>query len=129
MRAIFSKTTLVLLIMLFMVLWLSGGLLNRLVHLPNQLEKKTSDANPSPEQTTQADNAPAFVQVIMNSAEPIAAEMRASVSQWWQVQKVHISSQVSQWFDQQQKLLVNIIKTKFQDWLSKTLGVAQPPAQ
>jgi len=128
LKAIFSKTTLVLLIVLFMVMWLGGGVLNQFIHLPGtqtQAEPVTA-ADPT---LASAAADPAVVTAITRAVQPIADELRHSMDAWWADQKVKLAQEASQWLSQQEQLMLNVLKVKLQEWVNQTLGVSTASAQ
>lgn len=128
LKAIFSKTTLVLLIVLFMVLWLAGGLLNQFIHLPGP-QPESSPVTVGDATVTSPESAPAFVSAITGAVQPIADELRRSMDQWWAGQKVKFAQQAGQWLSQQEQLMLNVLKVKLQEWVNQTLGVSTASAQ
>jgi len=118
LRAIFSKTTLVLLAMLFVVLWLSGGILNQLIH-PAQTIPSAQSANPG--------DASGIVVKVANDAyqvlQPVANEFRAAFDRWWADRKVEVAQSLNQWLAEQKNVLLNALQVKLQEWINRTLGI------
>ena len=123
LKAIFSKTTLALLVVLFMVLWLGGGVLNQFFHLPATQTQTTAELVADPALTsTTAD--PAVVTAVTRAVQPIADELRHSMDAWWADQKVKFAQKASQWLSQQEQLMLDVLKVKLQEWVNQTLGVS-----
>ena len=118
LRAIFSKTTLVLLAMLFVVLWLSGGILNQLIH-PAQTIPSAQSANPG--------DASGIVVKVANDAyqvlQPVANEFRAAFDRWWSERKMEAAQSINQWLIEQKNVLLNSLQVKLQEWINRTLGI------
>lgn len=128
LKAIFSKTTLMLLIVLFMVLWLGGEVLSRFVHLPGA-QSETPSAPIEQTITIPEEPDPAVVTAITHAVQPIADELRHSMDEWWADQKVKLAQQASQWFSQQEQLLLDVLKVKLQEWVNQTLGISTASVQ
>jgi len=128
LKAIFSKTTLALLVVLFMVMWLGGGVLNQFIHLPGtQTQSETAPALDPALAAAKAD--PAVVTAITRLLQPIADQLSRSMDAWWAQQKVNFARQASQWLSQQEQLLLDVLKVKLQEWVDQTLGVSTASAQ
>ena len=122
MRFIFSKAGLALLLVLLSVFWLGGGIMNQLIQAPSTAKQNIATSLTQPQNNSQ-DTTPAIVRWIVETSQPIASELRASLNSWWEGQKVTVANQLIQWLMQQQQSISSGNQTQLYEMINKALGV------
>jgi hypothetical protein len=128
MRFIFSKAGLTLLLVLSAVLWLGGGILNQLILAPSN-SKQNIVTFLSQSRDNSQDTTPTIVRWIVETSQPIASELRASLNSWWEKQKNTIANQLIQWLNNQQQQISSGFQSQLREIINKALGVNSPTAQ
>jgi hypothetical protein len=128
MRFIFSKAGLAILLVLLTVVWLGNRLLNP-INKVQSIGKQNGETLSPQSQINLQDTTPAMVRWIVETSQPIAAELRGSINSWWERQKVVIADQLVQWLNQQQQYLSTGIQSKLLEMINKALGVTSANPQ
>ena len=122
MRFIFSKAGFTLLLVLITVWWLGGGIMKQLSPFTSNSKQNTGSTIPF-SQENQKDNTQAIVRWIVETSQPIAAELRVSINSWWEGQKVAVANQLIKWLTQQQQYITSGVQTQLREMINKALGV------
>ena len=64
-------------------------------------------------------------QTVEDSAAQASAGMQAKLKNWLQAQKAKAAASVSEWAAEQQASLLNSLRSSFEQWLWKSLGIAK----
>ena len=128
MRFIFSKVGLTLLLVLFSVLLVGGGVLTQSSKLFS-----TPKSNPEPtipfSKDGSKDTTPAIVRWIVETSQPIASELRAALNSWWEKEKAILAEQLIHWLANQQQQIASGIQTQLREMIINALGVKSASSQ
>ncbi len=124
MRNFFIKLVLLIGIFAFAMLMLDSGTLNHLLHLPGAVQpvQQSSLQSPQPDIEVQ-ESTPGIVRWITQTTQPVADELRVSLSQWWETQKTQLANSLNQWLAEQQNSIGTDIQIKLRTVINQALGV------
>ncbi len=128
MRFIFSKTGFTLLLVLITVWWLGSGIMKQLSPFTSNSKQNTGSTIPLSKDNP-TDTTPAIVRWIVETSQPIAAELRVSINSWWEGQKVTVANQLIKWLTQQRQYITSGIQTQLGEMINKALGVNSATSQ
>jgi hypothetical protein len=128
MRFILSKAGLTLLLVLLAVLLLGGGILNQSFQFSSSPKPNLESTSPLSKDNSN-DTSPAIVHWIVETSQPIASELRASLNSWLEKQKDTLANQLIQWLTNQQQQITSGIQTQLREMINKALGVNSATSQ
>ena len=128
MRFIFSKAGFTLLLVLITVWWLGGGIMKQLSPFTSNSKQNTGSTIPLSKDNPN-DTTPTIVRWIVETSQPIAAELRVLINSWWEGQKVTVANQLIKWLTQQQQYITSGIQIQLGERINKALGVNSATSQ
>ncbi len=66
-----------------------------------------------------------FIMAVQDQAAKTSRVLKNSLTSWLQAQKLRTVDKLGRWVDEQQTSLLDMLKTGFQQWLRKSLGLAR----